>query len=535
QVQNGNRKCTDVLFLLMLCGAWAAMTLLGLIVTGAIPNDSLEPGNPRRLINGIDYDGRICGVDADVEEKSNIYYLSSGDGVCVETCPLVTNYTQFICFDEVFTEIYDNTTGEVDIQEAWTFVTGGKCLYHMPTTAIFGYCVFDQVIDLADEAATGLIEAEMANYLNGTGANYTVVSADVAEASWFEEVFADMLTAKGLIGGFGLGISAVIGTGYLMFLRIPGVLFMLIWGIVFGVWILFAGAGGVLYQTSEEWAAEEDPVTHDEGQVQAVKYLAFGMFVMCFLWLLLMMWFRKRIKMAIAITKEAARAVNDMKVLILFPVVQSAALLLFLIPWVTYTLYLASSGQITTGTFNTGAGEVTVKNFTYTDNMRYTALYLLFTYFWTSEFIVAVGQIVVAMSVASWYFCRDKSTIGSKTVSGAICTSLFYHSGTAAFGSLIIAIIKTIRAIVAYIQKKTKDTHNKVLQAVLCCVQCCLWCLEKCMKFLNKNAYIQTAIFGYSFCTAAKKAFFLIARNIMRVAAVGVVSQIVLILGKVRM
>lgn len=54
------------------------------------------------------------------------------------------------------------------------------------------------------------------------------------------------------------------------------------------------------------------------------------------------------------------------------------------------------------------------------------------------------------------------------------------------------------------------------------------------MKFLNKNAYIQTAIFGYSFCTAAKKAFFLIARNIMRVMAVGVVSEVVLILGKVR-
>ena len=55
------------------------------------------------------------------------------------------------------------------------------------------------------------------------------------------------------------------------------------------------------------------------------------------------------------------------------------------------------------------------------------------------------------------------------------------------------------------------------------------------MKFLNKNAYIQTAIFGYSFCTAAKKAFFLIARNIMRVMAVGVVSEVVLVLGKVRL
>ena len=87
-----------------------------------------------------------------------------------------------------------------------------------------------------------------------------------------------MLTAKGLIGGFGLGISVVVGTAYLMFLRIPGVLFILIWGIVFSVWILFAGAGGLLYQTSETWAAEEEPVIHDSGQVDAVKYAAFGMF-----------------------------------------------------------------------------------------------------------------------------------------------------------------------------------------------------------------------------------------------------------------
>jgi hypothetical protein len=32
------------------------------------------------------------------------------------------------------------------------------------------------------------------------------------------------------------------------------------------------------------------------------------------------------------------------------------------------------------------------------------------------------------------------------------------------------------------------------------------------MRFLNKNAYIQTAIFGSSFCTSAKEAFFLILR-----------------------
>jgi hypothetical protein len=78
--------------------------------------------------------------------------------------------------------------------------------------------------------------------------------------------------------------------------------------------------------------------------------------------------------------------------------------------------------------------------------------------------------------------------------------AMWYHLGTAAFGSLIIAIIKTIRAVIAYLQNQAKKSKNKALQMVLCAIQCYMWCLEKCMKFLNKNAYIQTAIYGYSFC-----------------------------------
>ena len=57
-------------------------------------------------------------------------------------------------------------------------------------------------------------------------------------------------------------------------------------------------------------------------------------------------------------------------------------------------------------------------------------------------------------------------------------------------------------------------------------------CIEKCMKFINKNAYIQTAIFGYHFCKAAKCAFFLILRNIARIMALSIVSGFVLLLGK---
>lgn len=72
-----------------------------------------------------------------------------------------------------------------------------------------------------------------------------------------------------------------------------------------------------------------------------------------------------------------------------------------------------------------------------------------------SQFIVALGQIVVALAVSKWYFAkkmkddvpdkdgtRPMSATGVPAVAFAICTALFKHAGSAAFGSLIIAIIK---------------------------------------------------------------------------------------------
>ncbi len=119
-------------------------------------------------------------------------------------------------------------------------------------------------------------------------------------------------------------------------------------------------------------------------------------------------------------------------------------------------------------------------------------------------------------------------------LSQALRNTSYYHLGTAAFGSLIIAIIKTIRAVIAYIQRKAKKSKNKVLEYLMCVLQCFMWCLEKCMKFINKHAYILTSIYGYSFCKSARKAFFLLLRNILRVAAVNMVASFLLLIGKVR-
>ena len=66
----------------------------------------------------------------------------------------------------------------------------------------------------------------------------------------------------------------------------------------------------------------------------------------------------------------------------------------------------------------------------------------------------------------------------------------------------------------AYVERKLKKHigSSNPINIILKVCQCCLWCFEKCMKFLNRNAYIEVAIYGYNFCKAARKAFSLLAR-----------------------
>mmetsp|Transcript_8524 Transcript_8524/g.13090 ORF Transcript_8524/g.13090 Transcript_8524/m.13090 type:complete len:646 (+) Transcript_8524:171-2108(+) len=511
------RKCTDILFLLLIIACWVAMTFLGFVVTGAIPSDTLDAGNPERLINGIDYEGNICGVDSGVKSKSKIYYLPavgttvSIAGVCIDSCPSTQDTSTFIC--------KYNVSDELTTLEYYQEVSSGNCMYQEPTTDIFNYCIYDTLLDAAESAAYQTLEEVMSSF-NMSSANVSLSSDDSSD--WFDDFTADIYTGKYVIFGFGIGVALVIGFVYLFLLRIPGVLFMLTWGIIFSILFLLLIGGVLCYTTASDWA---DDSSHTTTEANSLKYFSYFLFALTGVWLLLMLVLRKRIQLALKITKEASKAVASMKLLLIWPVIQTLGVLCFLIPWIIYVLYLASSGTVEV---NNG-----IKTFTYSDNIRYAGLYLLFCWFWTSEFVIAMGQIVVAMAVSFWYFTMDRSSIGNGTVIKAIKQSMWYHTGTAAFGSLIIAIIKTIRAVIAYMQKKAKQSGNKLAQIVLCVIQCCMWCLEKCMKFLNKNAYIQTAIFGKSFCSAAKAAFFLIARNILRIAAVSLVGDFVLLIGRI--
>ena len=78
-----------------------------------------------------------------------------------------------------------------------------------------------------------------------------------------------------------------------------------------------------------------------------------------------------------------------------------------------------------------------------------------------------------------------------------------------------------------YIDRKIKKHigSSNPINIILKVCQCCLWCFEKCLKFLNKNAYIEVAIYGYNFCKAAQKAQYIFKESKL-LASVASVAEI---------
>lgn len=125
-------------------------------------------------------------------------------------------------------------------------------------------------------------------------------------------------------------------------------------------------------------------------------------------------------------------------------------------------------------------------------------IYHFFGYLWTQEFIIACGQTTIALAVASWYWSKDKKNVPTFPVLWAMKTIIRYHLGSCAFGALIIAIVRFIRAVIAWFQKRLKAFDNRFFQFLLKCLGCCFFCLEKFLKFINKNAYVMVCILNFA-------------------------------------
>jgi len=171
----------------------------------------------------------------------------------------------------------------------------------------------------------------------------------------------------------------------------------------------------------------------------------------------------------------------------------------------------------------------------YSDDMKKAILYHFFGLLWNMAFLRHMTILILAGCFSAWYWTpvqkKEAGEYPSSPIMASVKRSLFYHSGTVAFGSFIIAVIQFIRAVLAYIKEKyLKDKPS--LKCLVTYLECCMACFERLMEFISKNAYIVTATKGKMFCTAAYEAFCFIWNNLAQVSVINWVSAFLMGLGK---
>uniref|UniRef100_A0A8C2HKS4 Choline transporter-like protein n=1 Tax=Cyprinus carpio TaxID=7962 RepID=A0A8C2HKS4_CYPCA len=243
--------------------------------------------------------------------------------------------------------------------------------------------------------------------------------------------------------------------------------------------------------------------------------------------LLLMLFMRKRVALTIALFHVAGKVFIHLPLLALQPFCTFLALSLFWVYWIMVLLFLGTSGNPEKNE-DTGLVE-----FRLTGALQYMTWYHAVGLIWISEFILACQQMTVAGAVVTYYFTRDKNKLPMTPILSSVLRLVRYHLGTVAKGSFIITLVKIPRLILMYIHNQLKGKENACARCMLKACICCLWCLEKCLNYLNQNAYAATAINSTSFCTSARDAFMILVENALRVATINTVGDFVLFLGKI--
>lgn len=127
------------------------------------------------------------------------------------------------------------------------------------------------------------------------------------------------------------------------------------------------------------------------------------------------------------------------------------------------------------------------------------AVFLVFSYYWTSQVLKNIVHVTISGTVATWYFMGD-SAMPKNPTAKSFRRATTYSLGSICLGSLLVALIKTLRAIV----RSMRNDRNALL---VCLIDCILGCLDSLLRYFNHYAFVYVAMYGYTFWQAAKATF----------------------------
>jgi hypothetical protein len=129
------------------------------------------------------------------------------------------------------------------------------------------------------------------------------------------------------------------------------------------------------------------------------------------------------------------------------------------------------------------------------------SLYLLFSFYWVSQVIKNVVHVTGAGVFASWYFLHGTVGVPPNPTLGSLKRATTTSFGSICFGSLIVAALQTLQAVCRSIRH---DSDNFAVVILAFIAECIVGCIEQLLQYFNQYAFAQVAIYGKSYCRAAK-------------------------------
>ncbi|XP_027811067.1 choline transporter-like protein 2 isoform X2 [Marmota flaviventris] len=579
-----NRGCTDVI-----CCVLLLLAIVGYVAVGII---AWTHGDPRKVIYPTDSRGEFCGQKGTKNaNKPFLFYFNivkcasplvllefqcPTPQICVEKCPdryltflSARNSRDFEYYKQFCVPGFQNNKGVAEV------LRDGDCPAVLTPSKPLARRCFPAI-----HAHKGvLMVGNETTYEDGHGSrkNITELVEGAKKANVVLEarqlamrIFEDYTVSWYWIV-IGLVIAMVLSLLFIILLRfLAGIM---VWVMIVMV-ILVLGYG--IFHCYMEYArlrgeAGSDVSLVDLGfQTDLRVYLHLRQTWMAFMIILsilevviilLLIFLRKRILIAIALIKEASRAVGYVMCSLLYPLVTFFLLCLCIAYWASTAVFLSTSNEavykiLDDATCSLAGKTCNPETFPSSNESRLCPnahcqfafyggesgyhrallglqIFNAFMFFWLANFVLALGQVTLAGAFASYYWAmRKPDDLPAFPLFSAFGRALRYHTGSLAFGALILAIVQIIRVMLEYLDQRLKAAENKFAKFLMTCLKCCFWCLEKFIKFLNRNAYIMIAIYGTNFCTSARNAFFLLMRNIIRVAVLDKVTDFLFLLGK---
>uniref|UniRef100_A0A671V029 Choline transporter-like protein n=1 Tax=Sparus aurata TaxID=8175 RepID=A0A671V029_SPAAU len=273
---------------------------------------------------------------------------------------------------------------------------------------------------------------------------------------------------------------------------------------------------------------------------------------------IMVIFLRMRLRIAIALLEEGSKAISHIMTTLFYPIITFFLLAICIAYWAVTAVFLASSGNAVykvtptddacmyanltcrpkTNITKVCPGAQCLFAFYGGESVYHRYILVLhlcnlFAFLWLVNFTIALGQCTLAGAFASYYWALKKpDDIPACPLYSSFSRAIRYHTGSLAFGSLILAVVQLARIVLEYLDHKLRGSQNACARFLFCCLRCCFYCLERFIKFINRNAYIMIAIYGKSFCTSSRDSFCLLMRNIIRVAVLDKVTDFLLFLGK---